>query len=99
MKEEDRGNDGLWTPRKTESRFSSAPTVLGNRRLRDFHIPTVPARRAKVENEKHVSHFPACCLHIPDRKEPGGRFAPPSGSFFNEKMLRFPQQVQAYQID
>ena len=25
------GNDGPWTPRKTNTRFSSAPTALGNR--------------------------------------------------------------------
>src|SRR5579863_8452910 len=83
----DCGNDGPWTPRKTKGRFSSAPTVRGNRKKRDFHIPTVPAGRGKVENEKHVSHFPACCLYVQNRKEPGGRFAPPSGSFFNENML------------
>jgi len=41
-------------------------------------IPTFPQRRrgaGKVENEKHVSHFPACCLYIPkteSERSPGG---------------------------
>src|SRR5947209_7892453 len=55
------GNDGLWKTRKTKTRFPSLPTALGNR-SRDSHIPTAPARRGKVENVNHVSHFPACCL-------------------------------------
>src|SRR5438270_13790760 len=29
--QEGRGNDGLWEGRKTESRFPSLPTALGNR--------------------------------------------------------------------
>jgi hypothetical protein len=55
-----------WTPRKTKSRFPSAPTVLGNRKRRDSHIPTAP-RRGTVENEEHVSHCSACCLYFANR--------------------------------
>jgi len=68
----DGGNDGRWTPRKTNGRFPPAPTALGNRQRRDFHIPTAPAvpyglprtpesgrsvGRGKVEIENHDSHF------------------------------------------
>src|SRR5450755_659281 len=85
------GNDGLWTPRKTKGRFSSAPTALGNRKQRDSHIPTAAARRGKVENQKQVSHFPTCCLccSTKSRKETQRRIAslPPPGSSFNWKML------------
>ncbi len=38
---EDGGNAGPWTPRKTNSRFPSAPTALGNRDA----IPTFPPPR------------------------------------------------------
>src|SRR5216683_3459975 len=41
------GNDGPWERRKTKSRFSSFPTALGNRKKRDFHIPTAPATAAR----------------------------------------------------
>src|SRR3954454_8849056 len=44
--------------------------------LCDSHIPTAPTRRGKVENKKHVSHFPACCLGIQKlRKEAWQRIA------------------------
>lgn len=32
--------------------------------LRDSHIPTDSTGRGKVENEKHVSHFPAGCFFL-----------------------------------
>ena len=58
--------------------------------LRDSHIPTAPTSRGKVENQRRVSHFPACCLGL-SKTQKGGlvadRFAPASGSFFGEKML------------
>ena len=80
MKEDGCGNDGPWTPRKTKGRFPSAPTALGNRKQRDSHIPTAATRRGKVENEKHVSHFPACCFTVSNKNQKGGlaadRFAP-----------------------
>jgi len=74
MKGEGCGNAGPWTPRKTKSRFPSAPTVLGNRKRRDSHIPTAP-KRGTVENEKHVSHCSAGCfytLQTESERRPGG---------------------------
>jgi hypothetical protein len=69
-----------WTARKTKGRFPSLPTALGNRKKRDFHIPTAPARRGKVENQKQVSHFPTCCFLNQNQIKKGGlaadRFAP-----------------------
>jgi hypothetical protein len=48
--------------------------------LRDSHIPTAPARRGKVENQRQVSHFPTCCFlnQINPRKETlaADRFTP-----------------------
>ena len=80
MKEDGCGNAGPWTLRKTKGRFPSAPTALGNRKQRDSHIPTAAMRRGKVENEKHVSHFPACCFTVSNKNQKGGlaadRFAP-----------------------
>jgi hypothetical protein len=74
-----RGNAGLWTPRKTKGGFSTAPTGPW-KSLRDSHIPTAPAGRGKVENQKQVSHFPTCCLYSQnedsERRPGSGRFAP-----------------------
>ena len=70
---------GAWKTRKTKPRF---PFVSHSpwKSLRDFHIPTAPARRGKVENQKQVSHFPTCCLYSQNQdseRRPGsGRFAP-----------------------
>ena len=49
--------------------------------LRDSHIPTGSTGRGKVENEKHVSHFPAGCFFYESKPiQKGGlavgRFAP-----------------------
>src|SRR5947207_3270590 len=60
---------------KPKAGFPSFPTALGNRKRRDSHIPTAPARRGKVENQTQVSHFPTCCLFFSERR-PGARFAP-----------------------
>src|ERR1700683_2013038 len=82
---------GPWKTRKTKPRF---PFVSHGpwKSLRDFHIPTAPARRRKVENRKQVSHFPTRCSlnQINQERRPLRRVAslPPSGSSFNEKMLR-----------
>ena len=83
---------GAWKTRKTKPRF---PFVSHSpwKSLRDSHIPTAPATRGKVENQKQVSHFPTCCLmslNQPQEKEAWRRIAslPPPGSFFNEKMLQ-----------
>src|SRR5208283_1475741 len=46
------GNDGPWTPRKTKRRFPSAPTALGNRKLRDSHIPTAATQQWKSGKPK-----------------------------------------------
>jgi hypothetical protein len=44
-----------------------------------------------VENERHVSHFPAHGFVFVSKTKKGGlaadRFAPAPGSFFDEKML------------
>ena len=70
---------GAWKKRKTKPRF---PFVSHSpwKSLRDSHIPTAPARRGKVENQKQVSHFPTCCFLVLNqfRKEPlaADRFAP-----------------------
>lgn len=97
----DGGNAGRWTPRKTNGRFPSAPTALGNRRA----IPTFPPSRrsrGKVESQRQASHFPtARFAFTQNRKEARRRIAllPPSGSsrmrikfhspgsFFDENML------------
>jgi hypothetical protein len=71
--------------------FPPRPQLL---EIANTAIPTFPQPRRgaeKVENEKHVSHFPACCFSV-FKNQKGGpaadRFAPPSpGSFFNENML------------
>ncbi len=57
-----------WKTRKTEPRF---PFVSHSpwKSLRDSHIPTAPARRGKVENQKQVSHFPTCCFLFPTNQE------------------------------
>jgi hypothetical protein len=88
MNTEGRGNDGPWTPWKTESRFSTAPTALGNRQRRDFHIPTAPTKRWKSGKPK--AGFPLShrtTIPLLNRNQKGGlvadRFAPAPGSFFN----------------
>src|SRR5260370_37936691 len=60
---------------KPKAGFPRASTVLGNRKPRDSHISTAAARRGKVENQKQVSHFPACCFFFPQNeseRRPGG---------------------------
>jgi hypothetical protein len=62
-----------WTPRKTKGRFPSVSTVLENR----CAIPTFPQplRLLKVQNRfRKEAWRPVASL-------------PPSGSFFDEKML------------
>ena len=72
---------------KPKAGFPSFPTALGNRKRRDSHIPTAPARRGKVENQ--TPGFPLSrLLFIFSERRFGGRFAPPSGSFFDYKMLQ-----------
>ena len=61
---------GAWKTRKTKSRFSfvsHSPWKSPG----DFHIPTAPVKRGKVENRKQVSHFPTHCSfnQISPRKE------------------------------
>jgi hypothetical protein len=80
------GNDGLWTPRKTKSRFSSVPTALGNRTRRDFHIPTAPTTRPveKWKSKGRISTFPPARFLFSSKPKPkkggleAGRFAPAS---------------------
>jgi hypothetical protein len=72
VKADRRGNDGPWTRWKTKDGFPTAPTALGNRKRRDSHISTAATRRGKVENEKHVSHFPARCLCVFQTTQKGG---------------------------
>jgi hypothetical protein len=72
---ERRGNAGRWKARKTQKRFPSLPTALGNRW--EGAIPTFPPRRqlylSKTQNRK---------------EHPGaGLFPLSSGSSFDEKML------------
>jgi len=76
---------GAWKTRKTKPRF---PFVSHSpwKSLRDFHIPTAPTTRGKVENQKQVSHFPTVVFSLskPRKTKPkkGGlaadRFAPAS---------------------
>jgi hypothetical protein len=58
---------------KPKAGFPSFPTALGNRCC-DSHIPTTPAPRGKVENQRQVSHFPTGCLCLKSKSErkPGG---------------------------
>ena len=57
------GNDGLWTPRKTKTRFPSAPTAFANR----YAIPTFPQPRRQWKSGKPKPAFPLfhchCCTH------------------------------------
>src|SRR5208282_341017 len=82
---------GAWKTRKTKPRF---PLVSHSpwKSLRDSHIPTASARRGKVENQRQVYHFPTRCSlnQINKERRPLRRVAslPPSGSSFNEKMLK-----------
>jgi hypothetical protein len=59
MRGDGRGNAGLWTRGKPNSRFSSAPTALGNR----CAIPTFPPPRQAVEKWKAKSRLPTLPLH------------------------------------
>jgi hypothetical protein len=70
---------GAWKTRKTKSGFSfvsHSPWKSPG----DFHIPTAPVKRGKVENQKQVSHFPTCGLLSQNQFRKGGlaadRFAP-----------------------
>jgi hypothetical protein len=79
MKGEDGGNAGRWKTRKTNHRFSTFPTALGNR----CAIPTFPPpqrSRGKVEIQKQDSHFPTALLPSYNSHQKGGlaadRFAP-----------------------
>src|SRR5579859_5478576 len=86
---------GPWKTRKTKPRF---PFVFPSpwKSLRDSHIPTAPARRGKVENQKQVSHFPTLLSSLSNpqnqtqerRPGAGSLRSRRSGSFFHEKMLR-----------
>ena len=54
---------GAWKTRKTKSRFSfvsHSPWKSPG----DFHIPTAPVKRGKVENQKQVSHFPTASISL-----------------------------------
>ena len=68
------GNDGRWKTRKTNSRFPSFPTALGNR----CAIPAVPQPRRRLS------------LFLENQSQKGAPDIqpPPSGSSFDEKMLR-----------
>ena len=91
MKTEGRGNAGLLDNEENQRQVSLVAHSPW-KSLRDSHIPTAPATRGKVENQKQVSHFPTGCFPLskpnPD-KEAWRRVAslPPPGSFFDEKML------------
>src|SRR5579863_7966800 len=86
---------GPWKTRKTKPRF---PFVFPSpwKSLRDSHIPTAPARRGKVENQKQVSHFPTLLSSLSNpqnqtqerRPGAGSLRSRRSGSFFHEKMLQ-----------
>ncbi len=68
------GNAGPWTKRKTNTRFPSLPTALGNR-CRDSHIPTAPTPRHLHTHRKEPR------LLSPHH---------PSGSSFDWNMLNTP---------
>jgi hypothetical protein len=73
---------------KPKAGFPPRPQSL---EIADCAISTFPQSRLGAEKwktEPTFPTFPLVVLYVQDRKEPGGRFAPPSGSFFNEKMLR-----------
>ena len=76
-----------WTTRKTNSRFPSLPTALGNRR---GTISTFPPPRRGVEKWKTKGRFPTFPLVVfflkpTQKKEARRRIAslPPSGSFLD----------------
>jgi hypothetical protein len=67
---------------KPKGRFSSAPTVLGNRKQRDFHIPTAPTSQWKSGKPKTgLPTFPLADMFFlfyskSKRRPEGGRSAP-----------------------
>ena len=76
---------------KPKAGFPPRPQYLGNR----CAIPTFPPPRLGVEKWKTKSRFPTFPLVVftlKTKTQKGGLAAvaslPPSGSFFNEKMLR-----------
>jgi len=74
---------------KTGFPLRPQPLEIANDAIPTF--PTAATRSGKVENEQHVSHFPAHGFVFVSKTQKGGlaadRFAPAPGSFFDEKML------------
>ena len=63
LKGEGRGNAGTVDAEENQGQvFHRAHSPWKS--LCDSHIPTAPAGRGKVENQKQVSHFPTCCFLI-----------------------------------
>ena len=72
---------------KPKAGFPPRPQFL---EIAHYAISTFPQSRRGAGKWKTRSTFPTFPLvvyGVQNRKEPGGRSAPPSGSFFNEKML------------
>src|SRR5206468_6719380 len=69
--EDDRGNDGPWTPRKTKSRFSPGAHSPW-KSLRDSHIPTVATKQWKWKTKNRFSHFPLPRVGSSDQIQKGG---------------------------
>jgi hypothetical protein len=74
---------------KPKTGFPPRPQSL---EIAHYAISTFPQSRRGAEKWKTKITFPTfplavCMFKRKNRKEPGSRFAPPSGSFFNEKML------------
>ena len=81
MRTEGRGNAGLMDNEENQKQVflvAHSPWKSHKTRFPHFHRPG----RGQVENEKHVSHLPACCLYISKPNQKGGlapgRFAPVS---------------------
>ena len=76
--EKDCGNAGLWTARKTKSRFSIAAHEPLEIAARDSHISAAPARErhGKVEIQRQDSHFPTTIYPILKSKNKGDPIPP-----------------------
>src|SRR5713226_4226912 len=56
------GNAGPWKAWKTKLRFPTLSTALGNRKQRDFHIPTAPTTASSLSQQNQKTKPPARAL-------------------------------------
>src|SRR5271157_4886008 len=89
------GNDGLMDSEENQTQVSLTAHSPWKSLLRfpHSHSRDEPVEKWKSQNQAFpLSHCYVCPLFEPqkpkqERRPGGGRYAPPPGSFFNEKML------------